>query len=63
MIEILALSAFVYGKFRFVLFGMWWFLITLLQVSNVVEIYILIAQRFCIFRGSDFGLRLSHCKI
>jgi protein O-mannosyl-transferase len=46
MIEILALSAFVYGKFRFVLFGVWWFLITLLPVSNVVEIYTLIAQRF-----------------
>ncbi len=40
------LSAFVYGKFRLVLFGVWWFLITLLRVSNVVEIYTLIAQQF-----------------
>lgn len=46
MIEILVLSAFVYGKFRLVLFGVWWFLITLLRVSNVVEIYTLIAQQF-----------------
>ena len=45
MIEILALSVFVFGKFRFVLFGVWWFLITRLTVSNVVEIYTLIAQR------------------
>ena len=63
MIEIMALSMFTYGQSSFVSFGVWWSLITLLPVSNVVEIYTLIAQRFCIFRGSGFGLRLSHCKI
>lgn len=46
IIGVLVMSVFFYGKSRFVSFGVWWFLITLLPASNVVEIYTPISEWF-----------------
>jgi hypothetical protein len=39
-------SFFIYNRSRGIFFGIWWFMITLLPVSNLIEIHNPIAERY-----------------
>lgn len=56
---IIGFSFYIYKKFRVVSFGTWWFLITLLPVSNLVEITNPVAERYLYLPTVGFCLALS----
>ena len=59
LIGLIGFSFFIYEKFRVVSFAIWWFLITLLPVSNLIEITNPVAERYLYLPTVGFGMALS----
>ena len=59
MVGLVVISFFVLKKSKQIFFGIWWFLITLLPVSNIIEIYHPLADRYMYLPLIGFCLVLS----
>ncbi len=56
---VIGFSFYIYKKFKVVSFGIWWFLITLLPVSNLIEITNPLAERYLYLPAVGFCMALS----
>jgi tetratricopeptide (TPR) repeat protein len=59
LIAVIGFSFYIYKKFRVVSFGIWWFLIALLPVSNLIEITNPVAERYLYLPAVGFCMALS----
>ena len=58
-IVVIGFSIYIYKKFKVVSFGIWWFLITLLPVSNLIEITNPVAERYIYLPAVGFCVALA----
>ncbi|MBW2408617.1 MAG: tetratricopeptide repeat protein, partial [Deltaproteobacteria bacterium] len=58
-IGVIGFSIYIYRKFKAVSFGIWWFLITLLPVSNLIEITNPVAERYLYLPAVGFCMALA----
>jgi tetratricopeptide (TPR) repeat protein len=56
---VIGFSFYIYKEFKVVSFGIWWFLITLLPVSNLIEITNPLAERYLYLPAVGFCMALS----
>jgi tetratricopeptide (TPR) repeat protein len=58
-IGVIGFSLYIYKKFRLISFGIWWFIITLLPVSNLIEIANPVAERYLYLPTVGFCMAFS----
>ena len=56
---VIGFSFYIYKKFKVVSFGIWWFLITLLPVSNLIQITNPLAERYLYLPAIGFCMALA----